>query len=132
MLGWQEKAAAVAAVVEALPPEERATAVLYGRNYGQAGALELYRGRYGLPPVASLAGSWYLLGPGPHRAGDTIVLLGVEPDQLETIRCGSVEVAARVQVPWGVPEERDVPITVCRDPGLSLRDLWEQEGPAWG
>lgn len=132
MLGWKEKASAVAAVVGALPPAERATAVLYGRNYGQAGALELYGRRYGLPPVASLAGSWYLFGPGPHRAGDTVVLLGVEPEDLETIGCGSIEVAARVRVPWGVPEERDVPVTVCRDPALSLREIWEREGPGWG
>ena len=132
MLGWEEKAAAVASVVAALPPEERATAVLYGRNYGQAGALDLYGRRFGLPPVASLAGSWYVFGPVPHRAGDTIVLLGVEPDELETARCGSVEVAARVRVPLGVPEERDVPVTVCRDPALSLGEIWEQEGPGWG
>lgn len=132
MLGWEEKAAAVAAVVDALPTEERATAVLYGRNYGQAGALDMYRRRFALPPVSSLAGSWYFFGPGGHRAGDTVVLLGVEPGELETIRCRDARVAARVEVPWGVPEERDVPVTVCRDPALSLREIWEQEGPGWG
>jgi len=132
MLGWEEKASSVAAVVHALPAEERARTVLYGRNYGQAGALDLYGRRLGLPPVVSLAGSWYFFGPGDHRAGDTVVLLGVEPEELEVARCRSAEVMARVRVPWAVPEERDVPVTVCHDPALSLREVWEQEGPGWG
>lgn len=131
MLGWEEKAAAVAAVVETLSPEERETAVLYGRNYGQAGALDLYGRRIGLPPVVSLAGSWYGFGPG-DRPGNPIILLGVEPEELETVRCGRVEVVVRVKNTWGVPEERDVPVTVCRDPAVPLREIWELEGPHWG
>jgi 4-amino-4-deoxy-L-arabinose transferase-like glycosyltransferase len=126
MLGWKQKAAAVAGVVETLTPEERATVVLYGRNYGQAGALDLYGSRMGLPPVVSLAGSWFHFGPG-DRAGNPVVLLGVEPADLARVRCGSVEVVTRVRTRWGVPEERDVPVAVCRDPSITLRELWEQE-----
>ena len=120
MLGWKEKAQAVARVVEALTPEERARAVLYGANYGQAGALDLYGRTLDLPPVISLAGSFYFFGP-----GDPLILLGVEPEQLTTIQCDSLALAARVLNHWGVPGEQDVPVTICRGPSMTPQELWE-------
>ena len=122
MLGWREKTDAVAMVVASLTPAEQARAVLYGNNYGQAGALDLYGRRLDLPPVVSLAGSFYFFGPG-DRAGDVLVLLGVESDELHDM-CGSVATPAHVTNPWGVEEERDVPIVVCRKPTVTLQELW--------
>lgn len=131
MLGWREKADAVAMVVASLSPDERARAVLYGANYGRAGALDLYGRRLGLPPVVSLSGSFYLFGPGT-RPGDVLVLLGVEPDEMVSIGCDSLTMPARVTNPWGVEEEQDVPITVCRGPSITLQELWRRRGPQWG
>jgi hypothetical protein len=131
MLGWRAKADAVALVVASLTPEERERAVLFGANYGQAGALDLYGRRLGLPPVVSLAGSFHLFGPG-DRPGDVLVLLGVEPEALDDLGCASLSLPGRVTNPWGVEEERDVPIVVCRGPGMTLPELWRREGPHWG
>jgi hypothetical protein len=131
MLGWREKVDAVAMVVASLTPEERDRAVLYGDNYGQAGALDLYGRRHGLPPVVSLAGSFFLFGPG-KRPGDVLVLLGVEPEDLHDLQCRSLEMPARVTNRWAVPEENDVPVVVCRGPKANLREIWEREGPSWG
>jgi len=132
MLGWRAKADAVAMVVASLTPDERARAVLYGNNYGQAGALDLYGRRLGLPPVVSLAGSFFLFGPG-DQPGEVLVLLGVEPEDLrESVQCRSLEMPARVTNPWGVPEEQDVPIVVCRGPNTTLQDIWKELGPRWG
>lgn len=131
MLGWREKADAVALAVASLTPAERAQAVLYGANYGQAGALDLYGRRLDLPPVVSLAGSFYLFGPGT-RAGEVLVLLGIEPDDLGTMGCRSLEQRARVQNPWGVEEERDVAVLICRGPSTTLQELWRRRTPGWG
>jgi 4-amino-4-deoxy-L-arabinose transferase-like glycosyltransferase len=131
MLGWREKADAVAMVVASLAPEERGRAVLFGANYGQAGALDLYGRRLGLPPVVALAGSFFLFGPG-DRPGDVIVFLGVEPDDLVSITCDSLETPARVTNPWGVEEERDVPVMVCRGPSKTLQEFWRGRQPNWG
>ena len=122
MLGWREKANAVAKVVASLTPAERERAVLYGRNYGQAGALDLYGRRLGLPPAVSLAGSFYFYGPG-DRDADVVVMLGVEPHDAADV-CGAVGTPARVANPWGVEEERDVPIVVCRYLKMTLPELW--------
>jgi hypothetical protein len=131
MLGWREKADAVALVVSSLTPEERRHAVLFGANYGQAGALDLYGRRLGLPPVVSVAGSFFLFGPG-DRPGDVIVFLGVEPEDLVSVTCDSLALPARVTNPWGVDEERDVPILVCRGPSRTLQEFWRSRGPHWG
>lgn len=128
MLGWRDKVDAVAGVVAGLTPAEQERTVLYGDNYGQAGALDLYGRRLGLPPVVSLAGSFYYFGPGERPAG-VIVALGVEPDDVQTVRCGSLEVGPRVRNPWGVDEERDVPIVVCRAPDITLGELWARRTP---
>jgi hypothetical protein len=132
MTGWREQAEAVARVYRSLPQAEQADAVLYGRNYGEAGALDFYGRELGLPPVVSLAGSFYLFGPG-ERTGRVIIFLGVEPEEIRTITCHSLELADRVTNRWGVPEERDVPIVVCRDPDMTLQDFWNQVGHGyWG
>jgi 4-amino-4-deoxy-L-arabinose transferase-like glycosyltransferase len=131
MLGWREKADAVALVVASLTPAERARTVLFGANYGQAGALDLYGRRLGLPPVVAVAGSFFLFGPG-DRPGDVLVFLGVEPEQLVSVTCDSLTMPARVTNPWGVEEERDVPILVCRGPSRTLQDFWRGRAPDWG
>jgi hypothetical protein len=127
MLGWKEKAEAVAGALSRMDPSlETNDALLYGANYGQAGALDLYGRRLGLPPVVSMAGSWYFFGPG-DRPGNPVVLLGVEPVDLESVGCREVELATRVRNPWGVPEERDVPVTFCYDPSVTMQQVWERE-----
>jgi hypothetical protein len=123
MLGWREKAEAVAAVVATLTPAERERTVLYGANYGQAGALDLYGRRMKLPPVVSKAGSFYFFGYG-NRTAETIVTLGVEPNEVEDARCATLDLKGRVENRWGVDEEHSVPILLCRHPALSLKDLW--------
>ena len=67
MLGWEEQVAAVARVYHALPADQRARAVIVAGNYGEAGALDFYGPRYGLPPVVSAAGSYWFFGPGDRR-----------------------------------------------------------------
>lgn len=131
MLGWREKAEAVAEVYRALPPEDQAETVLAGNNYGQAGALDLYGRRLGLPPVVSAAGSFWLFGPG-ERPGRVLILLGVEAASLAEIGCRELREVTRVRNPWGVPEERDVPVTLCKDPAVTLQEIWPQLGPRWG
>ncbi|MBM3907479.1 MAG: glycosyltransferase family 39 protein [Gemmatimonadetes bacterium] len=123
MLGWREQAEAVARVFRTLPPGEQRTAGLYASNYGRAGALDLYGRRLGLPPVVSLAGSWYYFGPG-DRAGPAFILLGVEPREVITLACDTVFVAERVNNPWGVEEEHDVPVTLCRGAKRDLKEVW--------
>jgi 4-amino-4-deoxy-L-arabinose transferase-like glycosyltransferase len=123
MTGWREKADAVARVYRSLPPAEQATAALYADNYGRAGALDLYGRRLGLPPVVSLAGSWYFFGAG-DRLGPAVILLGVDPEEVQTLACDTVYVAERVRNPWGVDEEQDVPVTLCRGAKRDLRVVW--------
>ena len=81
MLGWPGFTDAVAGVVETLDPEERAKAVVYVGNYGEAGALEHFgRGR-GLPPIVSGHNSYWLWGPGNPDA-DVVVRVTGDPDAL--------------------------------------------------
>jgi hypothetical protein len=131
MTGWREKAEAVATVYRHLPPEDRAQAVLFGGNYGQAGALEFYGRRLGLPPVVSLAGSFYLFGPGT-RPGTVLILIGTSREYTRGLGCVSLTEVARIQNRWGVTEEQDVPVLLCQRPHRSLQELWKTQHPRWG
>jgi hypothetical protein len=122
MLGWEEQVEAVARVYAALPLVEQRQAVLFGGNYGRAGALELFGPHYDLPPVVSIVGSFYFFGPG-ERPGTVTIFVGLSEGDLSD-HCGSLELAARSTNSWGVPEERDVPIWVCRSPRETLQETW--------
>jgi hypothetical protein len=122
MLGWPELVNAVAHVYDSLPPEKRAQVVLVGENYGEAGAMELYGSKLGLPRVVSAAGSYWFFGPG-EKPGTVVISLGVTREDLEKFY-GTVTPAGRVLNDWGVPEEQDVSIYVGENPKATIQQLW--------
>ncbi len=122
MLGWEQQVAAVARVYASLSPAEREQAVLVGSSYGHAGGLDFYGPRYGLPPAVAPTGSYWFFGPG-DKPGAVVVSLGISPgDMSEYFR--SVTLAAVVNQPWVVPEERNVPVVIARGPYRTLQDIW--------
>lgn len=60
---WHETLTELQKVYENLPANERETAVIWGKHYGQAGAIDLMGEKYKLPKAFSLHGSFYLWLP---------------------------------------------------------------------
>lgn len=122
MLGWEQQAGAVARVFHELPAEERGRAVIVGANYGEAGALDFFGPRLGLPAAVSPAGSYWFFGPG-DKPGEVAVILGASRETLAPL-FDSLQAATRVTNPWAVQEERDVTVYVGRQPRRTLQALW--------
>ncbi len=125
MLGWPELADAVAAVWRSLPAADRAGAVLIAGNYGEAGALDFYGPRLGLPPAIAPVGSYWFFGPG-SKPGEVAVVVGGEEAELRRY-FGDVSLASRLRGrQWVVPEERDVPIWIARRPLRPIQRAWPE------
>jgi hypothetical protein len=119
--GWPELAAEVARIYQALPPEDRARAAIFTGNYGEAGAVNLFGPRYGLPTAISGHQTYFLWGP-RGATGEVIIVLQGTRERLEQ-RCASVEEAGRHFHAWGMAEENR-PIYVCRGLKTPLPGLW--------
>ncbi|WP_433224014.1 glycosyltransferase family 39 protein [Microtetraspora malaysiensis] len=119
-VGWPGFASQVAAVVRALPADDRARAILLAANYGEAGALDRWAGEYALPPVHSPHNELYWWGPPPETARVAVVVGA--PSSFLTGRFARCDQVASVDGMAG--EEQGVPITVCRDPATSWAALW--------
>jgi 4-amino-4-deoxy-L-arabinose transferase-like glycosyltransferase len=125
MLGWEDRVGAVAAAYRSLSPVERAKAIVIGNNYGEAGALDFYRPKYGLPPVVSSHGSFYFFGPG-DRPGEVAITLGEGERGLHRL-FDSVEAAGHLTNPLTVGEEQDLTIYICRRPKATVQAIWPGE-----
>lgn len=120
MLGWQEQAAAVARVYRSLPATDRTDAVIIADNYGEAGAIDYYARRYGLPDAIAPVGSYWFFGPGTKPGRVAIVMGSTREELLHYFR--SVQPAGRITSRWAI--ERDVPLWVGRDPYRTLQQIW--------
>ncbi len=130
MLGWRGQVEAVAAVYRTLPADEQRRAVVLATNYGRAGARAHFGPELGLPYPVSWAGDFFLWGPG-DRPGDVTIVVGGSADDWRAF-WGDVTEVARARNPWGVEEERDVAIWVCRAPKVTLQEFFRRLGPQWG
>jgi hypothetical protein len=119
--GWEEMTAAVNRAYQALPAGERAETCIAASNYGEAGAIDFFGPRYGLPAAISAHQNYFLWGP-RDCSGKVLIALG---DRLETWEkhCHRAEVAAELYHPYGIPFENR-PVIVCHGLRANLQKVW--------
>lgn len=123
MFGWEEMTAKVAEVYHSLPPEEREKAAIFANNYGEAGAIDLFGKKYGLPKAISNHQSYYLWGYGNYD-GSVVIILGDEKEDAEEF-FQSVEEKTRVGNPLAM-EEENFNILVGRGLKQPFPELWKK------
>jgi hypothetical protein len=121
--GWEEMTAKVAGVYYSLPPEVRDKTAIFAQNYGQAGAIDLFGPKYGLPPAISGHQSYFLWGPRDYTGESMIVMQGRQQD-LERYYA-SVKKVASVYHPYSMPYEH-FDIFYCRGLKHALKEIWPQ------
>ena len=124
MHGWPELAAAIGDVYRRLPDADRARACVYVQNYGEAGAVDLFGPRYGLPPAISGHNSYFLWGP-RGCTGDVLIVLGGDEKDYRAL-FASVERAATFTCKDCMPFENNQAIWVARGIKKPLAEVWPQ------
>jgi hypothetical protein len=121
--GWPEMTDAVARVYNELTPTEKAQCVIFTANYGEAGAIDFFGRRYGLPRAISGHNNYHLWGPG-ERSGEVMIAVNGSRAQLEGWY-HRVELVGRTpHHPYAMPDQVDRPIYVCHRLRLPLRNIW--------
>lgn len=122
MFGWRELAALVGRAYQSLPPDERADAVFFASNYGEAAAVDVLAKPWGLPPSISAQNNYYLWGPRGHDGGVVIHAGGRREDLLKLY--ASVEPMGATDNPWALPVETGRTIWICRGRFKKLDADW--------
>ncbi|MFB4304249.1 ArnT family glycosyltransferase [Actinomadura sp. NTSP31] len=126
-VGWPRFAREVARAYGALPPDERARATIVVGNYGEAGALDRYGRKLGLPRAYSGHNGFWYFGRPPDTGGPTIL---VGPDDVaEGARLNrywtDVRAVGRIDDGVGLDnEEQGKPVWVCRGQRAPWTRLW--------
>ncbi|HEX6096447.1 MAG TPA: glycosyltransferase family 39 protein [Thermoanaerobaculia bacterium] len=118
--GWEEMVAKVARYYHTLPPAERAKTVIYASNYGEAGAIDFYGPRYGLPRAISGHQNYYLWGY-RDSTGDSVILVG--DDSPDPAMWQSLREFDRTNHPYAMPEE-NMALYHARGLKAPLSEVW--------
>src|SRR5438552_5099883 len=120
---WEEMVRSVARVYTSLPANEQKHAAIFCQNYGEAGAIDFFGPKYGLPPALSGHQNYFYWRPNDYSGEIMIVLDDDATDEREQF--GSVEDRGLVESsPWAMPWEQRLHIFVCRGLKIPLRELW--------
>jgi hypothetical protein len=122
MMGWPQQVEAVAGVFRSLPLEDQARAAILTRNYGEAGAIDYFGPSHGLPNAISAHNNYYLWGPQQYT-GKVVISVGLTIEELQPF-FGHIELAATIQNEYAIPNESNLPIYICREPKMTLRNAW--------
>jgi hypothetical protein len=122
MHGWEELVEGVARASARLSDDERRRAVVFGQNYGEAGAVDvLGRGR-GLPRAVGSHNNYWLWGPGGWDGDVMIIIGGDRDDNAEWFE--SVVVVDSVDHPLAMPYERHLDISIARRLKMPPGQAW--------
>jgi hypothetical protein len=127
MVGWEDRVKIVAAYVHSLPPEEQKVTAIGASNYGEAGAVDLFGPKYGLPKAISTANNYWIWGPREYT-GQSLILMDEDSPEKYVKRCKSLVLVARPNDPYARPDENH-PIYHCVGLTPDLQTLWPNLKP---
>ena len=119
--GWENIARETARVYNSLSPEEQARTAIFANNYGEAGAIDYFGPRLGLPKSICNHQSYWLWGPRDYDGSIVIVLGSDGTGDREHFQ--SVEPAGRVEHPYSRRDEH-FDIFLCRGLTGDLHQFW--------
>jgi len=122
--GWEEIVAETAKAYNQLAPAERPGCGIFAQNYGQAGAIDFFGPRYGLPPALSGHQTYWLWGPRGY-SGNCLVVLGDTRERLEELFEHVEYVGTSADNPFAL--EKEIAVYICRGAKFgSLEKIWPQ------
>ncbi|MFI5092557.1 MAG: glycosyltransferase family 39 protein [Candidatus Acidiferrales bacterium] len=120
--GWQEIVAETAKAYEQIRPTDRPGCGIFAQDYGQAGAIDFFGPRYGLPPALSGHQSYWLWGPRGY-SGNCLIVLDDTREKLEKLFDRVDFVGTSADNPYAL--EREIPVYICRGAKFgSLEKVW--------
>jgi Dolichyl-phosphate-mannose-protein mannosyltransferase len=122
MHGWPELAQTIVEVYKTLPLEDQNKVCIFGQNYGEAGAIDLFGPKLGLPKALSAHNSYYLWGPG-NCTGEIMIVIDDDRETLQEL-FESVELGATFTCKDCMPYENNNPIWVVRRLKQPISQLW--------
>jgi len=120
--GWEQMVSKVAEAYARLTPAERARAVVFGQNYGEAAAVDVLGARLGLPHAISGHNSYWMWGPGDWDGSVLIIIGGDRPDNATFF--DNVEIVGQTDAPYAMPYERGLDVSIGRRLKESPERIW--------
>lgn len=121
--GWEEMTAMTAQAWSRIKPEERQDCGIFAQDYGQAGAIDFFGRRYGLPPALSGHQTYFLWGPRGY-SGNCLIVLDDRKEVLKQ-KFEQVEYVGSSDSPYAL--ERNIPVFICKRAKFgSLAQIWPQ------
>jgi 4-amino-4-deoxy-L-arabinose transferase-like glycosyltransferase len=118
--GWPEMAQEIAGIYNSLSPEDRAQTGIWAGNYGEAGAVNLFGPKLGLPTAYSRHQNHWYWGPPPQVYKNLIVIQWSLDDVRDN--CASFQAFEHYQR-FGMDEENG-PIYLCRGAKFDVQKIW--------
>ena len=121
--GWEEMAAMTAQAWSRVPAAERRDCGIFAQDYGQAGAIDFFGPRFGLPPALSGHQTYFLWGP-RNYSGNCLIVLDDKKERLDQL-FDKVEYVGTSDNRYAL--ERNIPVFLCHGAKFgSLAKLWPQ------
>lgn len=127
MVGWEDRVRIVAAYFHSLPPAEQKVTAIGASNYGEAGAVDLFGPKYGLPKSISSANNYWIWGPRQYT-GESVILMDEDSPEKYAGYCKSFVLVARPNDPYSRPDE-NYPVYHCTGLNPDLQTLWPKLKP---
>ncbi len=122
--GWKEIADEAVVAWDRIPAAERSDCGIFGQDYGQAGAIDFFDRKLGLPPALSGDRTYWIWGPHGY-SGNCLIVLGDRRERLEQLFEKVDYVGTSADNPWAL--ESNIGFYICRKPKFGkLAELWPQ------
>ena len=120
--GWEEIAAKTAEAWSRLTPQERSDCAIFAQDYGQAGAIDFFGRRYGLPAAISGHQTYFLWGPRGY-SGNCVIVLDDDREDLERLFEHVESAGTTADNPYAL--ERNLEVWICKGSKFgTLAQLW--------
>jgi hypothetical protein len=127
MFGWEDRVKAVADYYHSLPAEEQRVTAIGAPNYGEAGAIDHWGAKYGLPKAISTANNYWIWGP-REFTGQSLILMDEDSPAKYRSHCRTLTEFPHATDGYSRPDEEFANYH-CRGLTPGLQELWPGTKP---